>query len=134
MKTIASFSEIPEGALLYIFGAGRGGIVLRRALAGRRGKSLVAYIDNYKSGTIEGMPVISLDEFASRKETSAVVLVASQYYREIDQQLKREGVGNALNVHPLVIELIQRQARQRLLALVASAVATVGVIAWLLLS
>lgn len=75
-----------------LFGAGQDG---KNALC-EIGKERVCYfIDNFKSGEVYGVPVISLQQMLKEISDNVLIVITSQKYeKEIAQQLKNCGVNN----------------------------------------
>lgn len=120
--------DVPCTVPIYVFGAGRGGSELVRYLARRPGYRMAAVIDNKRTGSLHGIPIIPPSDLVERKEPGAIVLIASQYVDEIAAQLAASGVESVFNAHPSVLWLIDRALVRRLWAWVAAVAASAAVI------
>lgn len=133
MKIASSIADLPTGKPLYLYGAGQGGTVVLEALRGTPGHDVRAFIDTYKSGEQDGLPIVTLERFLRDRPEGAEVAIVSQYYLEIGGQLRQAGFGGYINAHPLVMGLLNRRAARRRLIRIGIGVAAVALImvAWL---
>lgn len=131
MKIASSTNDIPTQKPLYLYGAGQGGAVTLAALRKAGGYDVRGFVDTYKSGEQDGLPVATLEQFLHNKPADALVVIVSQYYLEIGAQLRQAGVRDYVNAHPLVMALLRaRAARARLIRVAAAAAAVLAVILW----
>jgi hypothetical protein len=84
---MASPHGLGQDALIFIFGAGRGGEIVFRAID-LSDRFVSAFIDDVRTGHFCGRDIVTLGEFAATCPKDAVVLVASQHWRAIGRQLK----------------------------------------------
>ncbi|OIO05620.1 MAG: hypothetical protein AUJ49_01025 [Desulfovibrionaceae bacterium CG1_02_65_16] len=94
---IHSLDELAQGAPLLIYGAGgRGRDLLRAAERDGLLHSVAGFVDTFKSGTFEGLPVYSLEELkivlARPELREARIVVASTYHRKIVRSLTERGL------------------------------------------
>ncbi len=69
-----------------IFGCGKIG---QEALTEYGQENVICFIDNYKTGSVQGINIISLDDFLKRGGCDdAELVVCTKYWREIVQQLE----------------------------------------------
>lgn len=132
MKIASSISDIPAGRPVFLYGAGQGGAVTLAALRKVPGCDVRGFIDTYKAGEQDGLPVVTLERFLQDRPADALVVIVSQYFLEIGAQLRRAGVRDHVNAHPLVMALLRaRAARSRLIRLGAvAAVVVFGLVLW----
>jgi len=64
------------------------------------------YIDSYKSGEIDGVPVLKFTDFCRSYDRRGVILVASQAFAEIIDSLDEAKVHNYINAQPFVADLL----------------------------
>lgn len=138
MKIIQDASELPRRIPLYLFGAGVGGRLLYAAARNLNDVQIKGFIDNNKRvEMLDGVPVLSFSQFIEGREADAMVVIASQYYRDIALQLRSAKFTAIANAYPC-IETILRQKRLLKRRLIAAGVAgafaliTIAVLALLL--
>lgn len=69
-------------ARVFIYGAGRGGALVRTMLEGG-GRTVAGYVDSARSGSHEDLPLIQVDDFLAQRRADDIVIVASQYIQDI---------------------------------------------------
>lgn len=99
MKTIRRVTELPRSGSVYIFGAGGGGQIIQRILKKNPMIKIIGFIDNGKSGFLNGLRVYKFSEFIEEKMPYDHVLIASIYYPEISKQLKEANIPNIINAY-----------------------------------
>jgi len=111
---VSSAEQLPQRGDVLIFGAGEGGrIVLAEFRRGGGAARVVGFIDNNKSGEVEGLPVFRPDAVSLSNEGTRVV-VASMFAGEIADQLRHLGVTELWNAAPLIRNVLhEREARAR---------------------
>ncbi len=125
MITIARWREVPRRVPIHLFGAGRGGRLLKAALE-RRGIRIAGVVDNAARGDLDGALIRSPAEFAAGRRGSDVVLIASYAFDDIARQLEDLGVANVCNAYPLVKALLLDPVRIAELAALALTLAWTG--------
>lgn len=131
MKTIQRASELPQSGNIYIFGAGMGGRLIRRILAKNPRVNVCGFIDNGKSGVIDGLRICHFSEFSKKKISYDWILIASMYYPEISQQLKQARVANIMNVHPVCQSEVLERRRTKRVTITAGIMLATLLISWL---
>ncbi len=89
-KIITKLSDIPNDCPVAIYGAGQAGTTFFQVLKEcKPGNRIDCYIDSWKSGWKNGLPIFHLKEFLSSGPaiTGMIVLVASIKWREIENVL-----------------------------------------------
>jgi len=130
MTPLRDLADLPASTEFYIFGAGRGGEIMLRLLRRRPDIKVAGFVDNQKTGTLASLPILDFKGLLAAGSQAGQVIIASMYVYEIAAQLRRAGVKEFYNGHPLIAEEIERlRKRKRLLifggyALVAAAVAS----------
>ena len=74
--------DIPAGEPLLIYGAGAGGKILRRSLEAV-GRSVAGYLDSYRSGEYDGLPLFHAEKALTKLGDGSVIAVASMYVDDI---------------------------------------------------
>lgn len=94
-NTLASYDELPPSAKVCLFGAGERGRNFRRLIQRKRKDVTIAcYADTNRRGTFEGVPIISPEELAQRAQEFTLIIITSQYYLDIAEQLDQHQVKN----------------------------------------
>lgn len=102
MKHAGRVSEIPTDRPVYLFGAGKGGQIVRSVLEEHGGFRVVGFIDSFRTEALDGMPVLTLAEAEAKGKAGALVLIASQFWPEIGRQLQDAGWPHIINVFPII--------------------------------
>jgi len=89
--------ELPEGAEVLVYGAGgRGRSFLRSMKTHGSGLKAVGFLDSFKPGRAEGLPVHPVSELPellrAHGAVRPVIVVASYYHKAIGEELARRGV------------------------------------------
>lgn len=104
LPVLRSPAELPAGRDYHVFGAARGGELL--LAAGRRaGRPPAGFIDPYRTGDLDGIPIRHPDQFAREWPTDTPVVLSNRYLQENSERLWRDGFDTLFNAHPLVIAL-----------------------------
>jgi len=77
---------------LFLYGTGRLGQAVHRRLAALGAADVRGFIDSFRCGTLEGLPVLSLAEFTERQPPDAFVLVCSQFHDVMEAALLGAGI------------------------------------------
>lgn len=110
---IARPEDLPLGPACIVFGAGRGGQLVNAALQ-RSGRAVRAFLDNHADGPCCGLPVLRPDAFAANPDAAEItVVLASQYWALMLEQLRALGIPRIANAWPLVRTLAANDADDR---------------------
>lgn len=109
MIHVSHVSELPQNGRIYIFGAGEGGTTIKALYGNIPGAEIAGFIDNGKTGEIDGVRILSFDEFKNIHDRDDHVLLASVYLAEMAEQLRGAAIGRYYNVAPLVESTIMDQ-------------------------
>ncbi|HYC02692.1 MAG TPA: hypothetical protein VED40_05325 [Azospirillaceae bacterium] len=120
MKTIRRTTELPYEGDVFIYGAGKGGEIIRDILAARPAVRVLGFIDTNKSGTLGSLPIHKFSEFAQQDRAYDLVLIASMYYADISRQLKAAGITRVMNAYTVCHDQIAAR-RQVLRAWIGAA-------------
>lgn len=95
---IKNLSRIDKNRSIYIFGAGSYGKSVKDALACKKFSNIVGFIDSYKSGNLDGLPVIKFDSYIEEHTDENLIVIASSFYVEIETKLSAYGILDYLVV------------------------------------
>lgn len=128
MRAIHNLKDFPRDGALYVYGAGDGGILIKRRLSQFYDKPVTAFIDRQKTGLLEGTPILSPDRLLAEVDRGAAIIIAAQAHADIGRFLILAGFTNIFNAFPYValyVEDIRHQRRVELdAALIARLAAT----------
>jgi hypothetical protein len=110
MIVVERWKDAPRSRPVHLFGAGRGGRLLKEALE-RRGVQVAGVIDNMARGALDGAPIRSPATFIAEIGRDATVLIASHAVDDIARQLREFGVHDVRNAYPLVMALLEPPVR-----------------------
>lgn len=113
MRIIVRVGDLPTAGNVLIFGAGDGGRIVWRELSRRPKVNILGFIDNQKTGSLNGHPIHRPSDVLP-PPPGTLVIIASMFAREIAIQLKSMGVEEMASAAPFLFNHIQaRQLRQR---------------------
>jgi FkbM family methyltransferase len=101
MKHIDKLLDIPLDKPVVLYGCGRGGVRFLKLLQTfRPGLEVICFIDSHKSGSVENLPVVSLNRFLENRSLrdSVTILATSLFWREIGTLLREQGIDDYLVV------------------------------------
>ncbi|KAA1053966.1 hypothetical protein FH063_002201 [Azospirillum argentinense] len=100
------FAHLPRGCCVYIYGASRGGELLRLELAKWTHISVAGFLDSYRRGEAWGLPVYQPEELPISKITGIVIVIANQYVAACVERLHRHLSGEVsltlYNAYPYI--------------------------------
>jgi FkbM family methyltransferase len=96
MFTPTELEQIPDVDRIFIYGAGVTGTTMFGLLAAR-GHLIAGYFDTFNTGELNYLPIRSPDEITSRVGPNDLIVIASAWYLEVEEILKKKGVINYLN-------------------------------------
>lgn len=103
--TLWSLDQIPRDAAIHIYGAGGSGRLVRDALA-RAGRAVAGFIDSFRDGTADGLPVRRLETYLAGRGAADVILIAAEQHDAIAETLRGHGIGHAFNATYLARQLL----------------------------
>lgn len=113
MRIIVRAGDLPTTGSVLIFGAGDGGQIVWRELSRRPKVQILGFIDNQKTGSLNGLPIHRPADVLP-PPTGTLVIIASMFAREIAVQLKALQVESIASAAPLLFNHIQaKQVRRR---------------------
>lgn len=92
MRVAYQSMELPVSPSVFIFGAGRAGELILDEYRNVPEARVVAFIDNAKKGDVRGCPVITFGQFIAMRSNESVVVLASQYSRQMAEQLRHQNI------------------------------------------
>jgi hypothetical protein len=103
MKVIPlnSLSQVAVGADPFIYGSGRLGRVVRRAIESA-GMSVSGFVDTSKSGFVDDIRLYSLDEFRKIARADIVLIIASSYFDDILPLVQALPLDACFDARPLM--------------------------------
>lgn len=98
-KFITCLSDIPYNARCAIYGTGNSGKNLYKLISlYREDIRILFFLDSYKTqGDFEGLKIINYKQFLAMSD-NIIVLIASQFWYEIEKNLQKEHFFNYLNI------------------------------------
>src|SRR5271167_819060 len=96
-----SFSLIPAGHRVFIYGTGRGGRFINRALRLTTDLSVAGFVDSRKTGVIDGLRVYSLAELKSLPLEDVALIISSTHFDEIIEAIRGLRLGMRFDGRPL---------------------------------
>lgn len=100
---LSDLGELPAGVRVCLYGAGQGGASFRSVLAARRPDvEVVAFVDDFRGGEKDGVPVVTPSRLAAMGPRFDLLLVTSTYWREIERTLHDAGLGAFRVVDPIL--------------------------------
>jgi hypothetical protein len=109
MLELKRLSDVSWDRFVYIFGAGEPGRLLRHALESERGIRTLAFIDSYRRGTVDGLPIINVNEFLRRDRKDGHVLLCSPSFHDMADLLAQDGFEHVINAWPFIQAERERQ-------------------------
>ncbi len=89
------FKKIPENSKICIYGTGETGIFAKLLLDFIRDDiKVICYLDSFKSGKLNGLDIIKVDDIDSIKNQFDLIFICSNFSDEIEGFLKSKGILN----------------------------------------
>lgn len=101
-ETLASFTPVDAGRPIYLYGTGAGGRSMLEQLRSRGYGNVRGFIDSRQGGSLEGLPVMTLDAYIPTHQDTHQILVCSQYHAQITRLLVRGGITAFYRAHLLM--------------------------------
>lgn len=106
VKIVYNLQDVPRQGSVFIFGAGSGGVMLKRKLERYYGFCVDGFIDSFKTGVIDGVPVYETGKFFDSAPKDTHIVITSQSYREIADRCVRAGFAQVYNAFPYVVKYV----------------------------
>ncbi len=106
---LTSVSLIPAGHRVFIYGTGRGGRFINRALRLTTGLPVAGFVDSRETGVIDGLRVYSLAEFKNLPLEDVALIISSTHFHEIIEAVRDLPLGMRFDGRPLfhIIDLVE---------------------------
>lgn len=101
---LRALADLPRRPF-FIFGTARGAELLARHLRRRGGPPLEGFIDIERTGSLLGVPVLSVEQFAAGWPSDTPVVLSNRYVLQNAARLRAKGFSAIWNGQPLVISL-----------------------------
>ena len=114
MKIINTLNDIPYDRSVAIYGAGNAGTRVLSLLGHYRPDlEVCCFVDSYKEGQLEELPIHAFAQFVDLADRPELILITSIFWREIEAALCEKGLQEYLVVPPRFyspksLELIKR--------------------------
>jgi len=103
MNSVEHLDDIPLDLPLYIYGAGEGGRFLLDQLRSAGRHEVLGFVDSFKTGDIDGMPILPVDALLeSRGGRAWRIAIATGAYAAVARNLAERGVEDVVNAYPFI--------------------------------
>jgi len=128
LRVVRSLADLPRGVPIYIYGSGDGGRKLRRACRRDTEIRVMGFLDSFRSGELDGLPIHKASEFFAADPTSDnTIVVASAFGEDIKKHLVGLGVNVVYDAYPMILRITAETALRRRRR--RAAILTVGIVA-----
>lgn len=101
-----SVLDLPVDRPVWLYGAGQGGRQAKRKLE-LVGLRVSGFIDKFKTGTLDGLPVVSLDTARQQLRPDTTLIIASMFWEEIRRDIEAAGVPARLySLYPFTGDVV----------------------------
>lgn len=101
MTILTSIEALPQNKPVFIYGCGVFGRSIRQLLDSDPACRVSGFIDSRLSGEVEGLRCYSLDEYTRIHKDENQILICTQAYREIGDNLMARGISSFWNLWPM---------------------------------
>jgi hypothetical protein len=98
--TEITWEELANHGRLWLFGAGGLGRTVKQRLDRIASIRYAGILDNFKSGTFEGLPIRRIEDLSSAELAGDPIVISSQFWQRIHQQLLEAGANNLFAAYP----------------------------------
>lgn len=103
---LQSFADLDPDRPVYVYGGGAVGCRLARHLR-NTGVAVRGFLDSREGGMLDGLPRLTVRDYASRHVPENQLLLASQHHAEMRDSLESLGITGALNALSLSLTLAE---------------------------
>lgn len=98
------FQKLPDTGPLWLYGAGRGGELVREALSAAQCARLRGFLDTHQRGEMLGLPLCQPQDLEAGEREAATIIIAAQYVSDILRHLQRDATKPAriFNAYPYI--------------------------------
>lgn len=107
LRALTSAADLPADQPVYIYGTGGSGRTLLHALRREGAAPVAGFADSYRSGELDGLPILAASELDATVDRSTPILLASYRYGEIAMALAARGYRNLYAAYPLIARLVR---------------------------
>jgi hypothetical protein len=90
-----SVLDLPSEQPVWLYGAGQGGRQAKHKLE-LAGLRVSGFIDKFKTGTLDGLPILDLEAARGRMGRETTLIIASMFWEEIRADIETAGVEASL--------------------------------------
>jgi len=135
LRVVRSLADLPRGVPIYLYGAGDGGRKIRRACRRDADIRVTGFLDTFRSGELDGLPIHKASEFfAARPTSDGAIVVASAFGEDIKRHLVGLGVKTVYDAYPMIQRIAEESAlrrRRRRAAIMTAGIVAVLAVVWL---
>lgn len=95
-----NLKDLPREGVVYVYGAGDGGLMIKRKLEHFYSFAITGFIDAFKRGNVDGIAILRPEQLISEADREASIIIASQAYSDIGQFLLKSGFSRVFNAFP----------------------------------
>lgn len=107
LPTVRATDELKDANRIFIYGSGAAGQAVRGRME-RDGVAVAGFLDSHHAGQVHGLPVLPAASYATEQKDGDVVLVVSQYSREIEKTIRSLGIQNCFDGYRLFLNMSER--------------------------
>lgn len=101
-----SVLDLPLDRPVWLYGAGQGGRQAKRKLE-LVGLQVSGFIDKFKTGTVDGLPVVDLETARRELRADSTLIIASMFWEEIRNDIEVAGVSARLySLYPFTGDVV----------------------------
>ncbi|MGE3839978.1 MAG: hypothetical protein AB7I50_00175 [Vicinamibacterales bacterium] len=101
-----SVLDLPVDRPVWLYGAGQGGRQAKRKLE-LVGLQVSGFIDKFKTGTVDGLPVLDLTTASGELKADSTLIIASMFWEEIRHDIEAAGVSARLySLYPFTGDVV----------------------------
>lgn len=104
---LENLNQIPKDSKIALYGCGSLSAFFEEVLyRGRKDVKVSCYINSFRSGTHNGLPVIHIDDISKESRRYDKIIIVSHYWNEIVEALKERGIDDALIFNDVIPRFI----------------------------
>lgn len=100
MMDAHNLKDLPRQGIVYVYGAGDGGLMIKRKLERFYAFKIAGFIDARQQGELDGLPILRPDQMAASVPQDAAIIIASQAHADISRFLLKAGFAKVVNAFP----------------------------------
>ncbi|MCP5050916.1 MAG: hypothetical protein GY940_27370 [bacterium] len=102
---LTRLKTIPVNAGVCLYGSGEAGRCFRNYLQEKRPDvDIVFYVDSFKSGEMDGLPIVTVAQLLDKQDPPDLILITSSAHREIEKKLDQLQIENYIVVDEKLIK------------------------------